>query len=149
MIANESNARYTLEIETSHDGDYRVWGHYETAGQIAETMIVNESNADWYGRRRRITDAGGVEYVCDSARTGAWELISAEEYWSVPEVDPADADLIRRAIAASGLSARQFAAEIMVRDERTIRRWVKGEQAIPEVARRKLEALLATGAAPS
>lgn len=46
-----------------------------------------------------------------------------------------DSDLIRSAIAASGLSARQFAERVMARDERTIRRWSSGDIAIPPQAR--------------
>lgn len=46
-----------------------------------------------------------------------------------------DPDLIRAAIAAGGLSSRRFAEALMGRDERTIRRWVAGEVAIPPIAR--------------
>lgn len=41
-----------------------------------------------------------------------------------------DADLLRDAIAASGLSARGFAALLDV-DERTVRRWLAGERSVP------------------
>ena len=45
-----------------------------------------------------------------------------------------DADLLRAAIEASGLSARRFAFEVMAgRDERTIRRWLTGETMQPRV----------------
>jgi len=44
------------------------------------------------------------------------------------------ADLLRRAIEASGLSARRFAREILLRDERTVRRWLAGDSPIPEPA---------------
>lgn len=47
-----------------------------------------------------------------------------------------DPDLARRlleeALARSGLSARKFAEILVARDERSIRRWRSGEQAIPE-----------------
>ncbi len=43
-----------------------------------------------------------------------------------------DADLLRRAIEASGLSARRFATEILLRDERTVRRWLAGDSPIPD-----------------
>lgn len=49
-----------------------------------------------------------------------------------------DQELIDQAIDASGLSARRFAERVMTRDERTIRRWVSGEQEMPEVARRRV-----------
>lgn len=40
-------------------------------------------------------------------------------------------DLLRRAIKASGLSARQFAMTVLLRDERTVRRWLAGDSPIP------------------
>lgn len=40
-------------------------------------------------------------------------------------------ELLRAAIDRSGLSDRKFATTIMVRDERTIRRWLAGDRAIP------------------
>jgi hypothetical protein len=46
-----------------------------------------------------------------------------------------DAELISASITASGLSARRFAEHVLARDERTIRRWVAGEIAIPPQAR--------------
>lgn len=54
-----------------------------------------------------------------------------------------DPELIRAAIAAGGLSSRRFAEDLMGRDERTIRRWVAGEIAIPPIARAWLERWLA------
>ncbi len=38
-----------------------------------------------------------------------------------------DADTLRAAIKASGLSARRFAVELMGRNERSVRRWLSGE----------------------
>lgn len=52
------------------------------------------------------------------------------------------AELLRRAITASGLSARRFAEDVMVRDERTVRRWIAGDVEIPAVVLRKLRALV-------
>lgn len=46
----------------------------------------------------------------------------------------ADIDLLRRAIDASGLSIRQYAAQILARDERTVRRWLGGDP-MPAVVR--------------
>jgi hypothetical protein len=40
--------------------------------------------------------------------------------------------LLREAIARSGLSARQYAADVLLRDERTVRRWLAGQSPIPE-----------------
>lgn len=53
-----------------------------------------------------------------------------------------DADSLRRAIEASGLSARRFAREVLIRDERTVRRWLAGDSPIPEPVRAKLAALM-------
>jgi hypothetical protein len=46
-------------------------------------------------------------------------------------MDPAE--LLRKRIEQSGLSARQYAMQILLRDERTVRRWLKGDSPIPEV----------------
>lgn len=50
-----------------------------------------------------------------------------------------DAELLEKAIAASGFSARQFATVVLLRDERTIRRWLAGDSPIPVVVREYLE----------
>lgn len=42
-------------------------------------------------------------------------------------------DLLRDCIALSGLSNRRFARYVLIRDERTIRRWLAGDSPIPEV----------------
>lgn len=42
------------------------------------------------------------------------------------------AAVLRRAIAASGMSARQYAVTVLLRDERTVRRWLAGDSPIPE-----------------
>lgn len=39
---------------------------------------------------------------------------------------------LRSAIEASGLSARQYAADVLLRDERTVRRWLAGDSPIPD-----------------
>lgn len=40
-------------------------------------------------------------------------------------------ELLRSAIQASGLSARKYAVKVLLRDERTIRRWLAGDTPIP------------------
>lgn len=50
-----------------------------------------------------------------------------------------DRDLIAAAVAAGGISSRQFAERLMGRDERTVRRWASGDIAIPAHARAWLE----------
>jgi hypothetical protein len=48
--------------------------------------------------------------------------------------------LLRDAIKASGLSARRFAVQVLVRDERTVRRWLAGDSPIPRAVVDKLSA---------
>jgi len=43
-----------------------------------------------------------------------------------------DADRLRQVIAATGLSDRRFAVRVLLRDERTVRRWLAGDD-IPAV----------------
>lgn len=52
--------------------------------------------------------------------------------------------LLQRAIAASGLSASRYAREVLIRDERTIRRWLTGESPIPQAVLDYLRAPPAT-----
>lgn len=54
-----------------------------------------------------------------------------------------DPDLIRAAIEVSGLSARKYAEMVLVRDERTVRRWAAGQSPIPKIVRQMLLAELA------
>jgi hypothetical protein len=49
-----------------------------------------------------------------------------------------DADLLRTAIERSGLSARAFAVRVLIRDERTVRRWLAGDSPIPAVVVQRL-----------
>lgn len=50
-----------------------------------------------------------------------------------------DAEKLRRVIDASGMSARKYATEILLRDERTVRRWLAGD-AIPDVVMARIDA---------
>lgn len=52
--------------------------------------------------------------------------------------------LLRQAITASGWSIRQFAVDVLVRDERTVRRWLGGDP-MPLVVVRFLASYLRTG----
>ena len=54
-----------------------------------------------------------------------------------------DAELIQAAIKASGLSARKYAEMVLLRDERTVRRWVAGKSPMPKIVRETLLAQLA------
>lgn len=43
--------------------------------------------------------------------------------------------LLRQAIEASGLSMRKYARTVLIREERTIKRWMSGESPIPQRVR--------------
>jgi hypothetical protein len=51
--------------------------------------------------------------------------------------------LTRLVARVLGLSHRQLAEDVLTRDERTIRRWVAGQIAVPEIAVERLLRLLA------
>ncbi len=48
--------------------------------------------------------------------------------------DP-DLELLSQAITASGLTLGRFAREVLIRDEVTVRRWLKRENDIPQAVR--------------
>ncbi|HWP38967.1 MAG TPA: hypothetical protein VNL18_15580 [Gemmatimonadales bacterium] len=56
--------------------------------------------------------------------------------------DSASAEILmlREAIRKSGLSARRFARDVLLRDERTVRRWLAGDSPIPRAVIRFLTA---------
>lgn len=54
-----------------------------------------------------------------------------------------DSELLRAAIAASGLSVRQFARERLLREPRTVWRWLAGENPLPSIVRTTCERLVA------
>lgn len=58
--------------------------------------------------------------------------------WERPGQRPG---MVRLAIRRSGMSARRWAEQMMVRDERTVRRWVAGDIDIPDVALRRIAEL--------
>lgn len=53
-------------------------------------------------------------------------------------------ELLQRARAVSGLSLERFARELMVRDLRTVERWLAGG-VIPEVCLEKLQSIVDAG----
>lgn len=63
-----------------------------------------------------------------------------------PDLTPQE--LLAACREASGLSLRQFAIRMMGRDERTLRRWQAGTQAIPAAALAWLTHYLATTRPP-
>lgn len=63
----------------------------------------------------------------------------------MPTVDRAEPEitaLVHKALAASGMSRTRFAREVVVRDERTVRRWLDGGP-VPDVVIDKLRTVLA------
>ena len=52
---------------------------------------------------------------------------------------PSRAELLRRRIDESGLSARRFAVEVLKRDERAVRRWMAEQENIPRIIAEFLE----------
>ena len=56
-----------------------------------------------------------------------------------------DTELLAQAIEASEMSARRFAVRVLIRDERTIRRWLAGESKLPVPVRDFLTEYLARG----
>lgn len=51
---------------------------------------------------------------------------------NVSVVRKEDIAILRTAIDRSGMSDRRFAAYVLVRNERTLRRWLAGDRAIPK-----------------
>ena len=47
--------------------------------------------------------------------------------------------LLREAVRTSGLSAQAYARKILIRNPRTVRRWLAGDSPIPEAVRAYLE----------
>lgn len=54
---------------------------------------------------------------------------------TIQTATPEDVRCLRAAIKASGLSATQYAKQILMRNPRTVRRWVAGHSPIPEAVR--------------
>lgn len=50
-----------------------------------------------------------------------------------PKTREAQIDLLKERIEQSGLSVRKFATQVMIRDERTVRRWLAGDSPIPNL----------------
>jgi DNA-binding transcriptional regulator YiaG len=50
--------------------------------------------------------------------------------------------LLEQALSLTGMSLRAFAEVLMVRDERTVRRWRAGDTEIPDVAVTRLRAII-------
>lgn len=54
-----------------------------------------------------------------------------------------DTELLSAAIKASGLSVRRFAREVLIRDPRTVWRWLADENGLPAVVRTRCEQIIA------
>lgn len=55
------------------------------------------------------------------------------------ERDELHAQLLELRIEESGLSARRFALEVLLRDDRTIRRWIARDVGVPQIVAEWLE----------
>ena len=53
-----------------------------------------------------------------------------------------DIELLQRVIDASGLSLKNWAQLVAWRDQRTVRRWLDGDNPIPELVRDNLAAIV-------
>jgi len=42
-------------------------------------------------------------------------------------------ELLKKRIEESGLSVRQFAIQVLVREDRTVRRWLAGDSPVPNM----------------
>ena len=51
----------------------------------------------------------------------------------VPKTRAEEIALLRSVIERSGLSVRSFARDVLIREDRTIFRWLKGEAPIPKL----------------
>lgn len=56
----------------------------------------------------------------------------------LPRTQAERVNLLRKAIKASGLSSRRYAETVMIREPRTVRRWLTGESPIPDAVIRWL-----------
>jgi len=132
---------------------------------LADTMQLDVAAVRWalwahralWGRYEDITP---VQYAALSA--AVWADVTGEPYpgeWTDADHEriqqegardareSPDAQLLRAAIAASGLSVRQFAARTLARDPRTIFRWLAG-QAMPRYAREACERIVTDASTP-
>ena len=60
-----------------------------------------------------------------------------------------DPELLSAAIQASGTSARAFARKVLVCNERSVYRWLKGTYNLPRLVREKCETIVAQSATAS
>lgn len=58
---------------------------------------------------------------------------------SNPKTRAEEIALLERRIDESGLSIRAFAREVLLRDDRTLRRWLAGDNPIPQIVMDFLE----------
>jgi hypothetical protein len=61
---------------------------------------------------------------------------------ATPEQIAADVELLKNAIASTGMSVRRFAHEELVRDDRTVRKWLEGETTLPAQVRDRCRRLV-------
>jgi len=80
----------------------------------------------------RVCDECGRHYQASGTTEAPTLLrVGTRRGWPRGMARPDHVALLRAAIAASGLSARRYATEVLTRDERTVRRWLAGKSPIP------------------
>jgi len=79
------------------------------------------------------------ELLTGAVRSGSWRLggglltLGGMSESGEPHTRAEEVALLRQRIEESGLSDRQFALQVLRRDDRTIRRWLAGDNPIPQV----------------
>ncbi len=62
---------------------------------------------------------------------------------STSQTSTPDIQLLSAAIAVSGMSVRSFARDVLLRDPRTVWRWLAGDNPMPQIVRGACDAFLA------
>lgn len=79
------------------------------------------------------------QLLTGAVRAGCWRLggglltLGRMSESGEPQTRAEEVALLRQRIEESGLSDRQFALQVLRRDDRTIRRWLAGDSPIPQV----------------
>lgn len=114
----------------------------------AGTLYVQQAQHDgrwyvesWDGREAQLIGEAGFATPAAGVRA-ALEAAAAAD----PDAPGSEPALVAAAVKATGLPARRFATRVLARDERTVRRWLSGEQAVPDVVVARLYWLLALDA---
>ena len=141
------------------DDERALLRHWTTAGAAGYPLVQRGGQWTWEYRSLRAPrtfdsreDAshnfeGYIAVIVDAARAEF-----ERQYQATPdaaaagiEIPERDAELLSAAIARSQLSVRDFARRVLVRESRTVFRWLAGENDLPEAVREKCVEILAAG----